>query len=436
MHGYPVSRRFDVLIIADDFTGACDTAAQFASPGRPVRVAIEDPDAPVSGDEARALRSDRRDASVHVIDTETRHLSPAQAVSTVRRMSSAAATKPFGPPVLVYKKIDSTLRGNIAAEIGALARVFPERVLVVAPAFPATGRTTRGGICLVDGVPVDETEFARDTRSPVGSARIADTLRFTRARHCDSTELAGLLPGVEAEAALVVDAETDRDLDRVASLVAEEPARYIAVGSAGLAAAIARLSGRTGPALQQSPTAPVVDRRLTGAGTVAPPVLGLVGSQSERSKRQADVLSGRGGVTAVMLADAERVIDVLAGGGQALVMTASARDGRQTRDGGDEAAARIADALGAVARSAVEEVPDLRLFLTGGDTALAAVRALGACVVDVHRQIICGVPAITIPALIAGRRRTVTAVTKAGGFGGDETMARAFRCLRGEQCWR
>ena len=427
MHGYPVSRRFDVLIIADDFTGACDTAAQFALPGRPVRVAIEDPEAPVSGDEARALRSDRRDSSVHVIDTETRHLSPAQAASTVRRMSSAAATKPFGPPVLVYKKIDSTLRGNIAAELGALARVFPERVLVVAPAFPATGRTTRGGICLVDGVPVDETEFARDTRSPVGSARIADTLRFTRARHCDSTELAGLLPGVEAEAAHVVDAETDRDLDRVASLVAEEPARYIAVGSAGLAAAIARLSGRTGAGLQQRPTVPVVDRRLAGAGTVAPPVLGLVGSQSERSKRQADVLSGRGGVTAVMLADAERVIDVLAGGGQALVMTALARD---------EAAARIAGALGAVARNAVEEVPDLRLFLTGGDTALAAVRALGACVVDVHRQIICGVPAITIPALIAGRRRTVTAVTKAGGFGGDETMARAFRCLRGEQCWR
>ncbi len=423
MHGYQVTRLFDVLIMADDFTGACDTGAQFASTGGPCRVVIEDADAPVSGDDAHALRHECPGASVCVVDTETRHASAAQAAAIVRRVSSAAATDGSGWSGLVYKKIDSTLRGNIAAEIEALARVFPERLLVVAPAFPATGRTTRGGLCLVNGRPVDETEFARDVRVPVRSARIADLLGFAHSRHCGPAELAGIFRGARRGAAFVVDAESDADLDRVASLVAGEPARYIAVGSAGLAAALARLSGHADAGPQQPP-APVAGPR--GAG--APPVLGLVGSLSERSRRQAEVLRGRGGVTAVTLADAGRAIEVLAGGGQALVMTSPPLGG--------EAPLRFARALGAVARRAVEEAAGLRLFLTGGDTALAAVRALGACAVDVHRQIVPGVPAITIPALLAGRRLTVTAVTKAGGFGDDETMVTAFRRLREERCWR
>ena len=423
MHGYRVSRPFDVLIIADDFTGACDTAAQFASPGRPCRIVIEEPGA-------------RRDPGVRVVDTESRHASPAQAAAVVRRVSSAAAIDRSGWPALLYKKIDSTLRGNIAAELEALASVLPGRILIVAPAFPSTGRTTRGGLCLVHGVPVDETEFARDARSPVRSARIADLLGPAPARGCSSAELAGLLPGAGPGAAFVVDAETDPDLERVASLVAEEPARYIAVGSAGLAAAIARLSARVDAGLRR-PSVPVAGP----TGSVAPAVLGLVGSLSERSRRQVEVLRRQGRVVVVTLAEADRVFEALAGGGQALVMTAPREggEGRETRQGrggregrDDEAALRYARALGAIARRAAEEVPGVRLFLTGGDTALAAVRALEAGVVDVHRQIVPGVPGITIPALVADRRLTVTAVTKAGGFGDDETIATAFRHLREE----
>lgn len=429
MHGYPVSRPFDVLIMADDFTGACDTAAQFASPGRPCRILIEEPGA-------------RHDPGVRVVDTETRHATPAQAAAVVRRASSSAAIDRAGWPGLVYKKIDSTLRGNIAAELEALASALPRRILIVAPAFPSTGRTTRRGLCLVDGVPVDETEFARDARSPVRSARIADLLGFAPARGCSSAELAGLLPGAGPGAAFVVDAETDSDLDRIVSLLAEEPARYIVVGSAGLAAAIARLCGRADTGLQRT-SAPIVGP----PGTAAPPVLGLVGSLSERSRRQVEVVRRQERVVVVRLPEADRVFGVLAGGGQALVMTDArgggdgreargGREGREARGGrdghDDEAALRCARALGAIARRAVEEVPGVRLFLTGGDTALAAVRALEAGVVDVHRQIVAGVPAITIPALAADRRLTVTAVTKAGGFGDDETIATAFRYLREE----
>lgn len=71
--------------------------------------------------------------------------------------------------------MDSTLRGNIGAEIEALAGDdFP--LVIVAIGAPSVGRTTIQGVCYVDKLPLIETEFASDPKSPIRSSRISDII--------------------------------------------------------------------------------------------------------------------------------------------------------------------------------------------------------------------------------------------------------------------
>src|SRR3954452_21254922 len=133
-----------ILAIADDLTGALEIGAKFAERGIAARVTTElggtaPPDVPVL-----------------VIDTETRHLPADEAAALVRAVG--AEYREFAP-WLIYKKTDSTLRGNIATEFRALLDVFSERTLVYAPAYPQMGRTVVAGRLFVGGTPVSESAF-------------------------------------------------------------------------------------------------------------------------------------------------------------------------------------------------------------------------------------------------------------------------------------
>jgi D-threonate/D-erythronate kinase len=71
-----------------------------------------------------------------------------------------------------YRKVDSTLRGNIGSEVLSTVSAIPgKRVIFCAPAFPDTGRTTALGKVFVDGVPLEESVFTvdgrRESRSPI-----------------------------------------------------------------------------------------------------------------------------------------------------------------------------------------------------------------------------------------------------------------------------
>src|SRR4051794_25466561 len=127
-----------ILALADDLTGALEIGAKFAAAGIPATVST-------------ALAWDRS-TPVSVIDTETRHLPAAEAAAIIGRLARVADNVR-----LLFKKTDSTLRGNIGAELDALAAVFPASRVVYVPAYPRMGRTVRDGTLLVNGVPVHET---------------------------------------------------------------------------------------------------------------------------------------------------------------------------------------------------------------------------------------------------------------------------------------
>ena len=146
------------FFLADDLSGALDAAAAFDHAGRRVRIVLVG--------EAWEVEPDD---DVIAVTTETRNAPPPLAAETVRRAIEHGQAKGAR---LVYKKIDSTLRGPVAAELGALADALPKARILFAPANPRVGRTVRDGVLLVRGTPVAETEFARDPMSPVRESAI------------------------------------------------------------------------------------------------------------------------------------------------------------------------------------------------------------------------------------------------------------------------
>ena len=166
-----------LLVIADDLTGANDTAAQFAKRGISVLVLTGATDVSLAANAPY---------QVVAVNTESRHLAGAQAAEAVSRWVERGLKAGY---THFYKKTDSTLRGNVGGELEAFMKVSGRRILPFIPAAPKLKRTTVGGVQNVDGKPLHATAFAADplcftaqASVPVGSyqwTRTADALQFS-----------------------------------------------------------------------------------------------------------------------------------------------------------------------------------------------------------------------------------------------------------------
>src|SRR5918994_2700989 len=148
-----------IAVIADDLTGAGDAGVQLVHAG--YRTAVFFRESGVLADDLDAV----------AFDTDSRAMPAGFAAKRVLEAARAAREAR-----IVYKKLDSTLRGNVAAELAAALGGSGRKHIVFAPAFPAAGRTTVGGTQRVHGVPVDETEMANDPHTPVTNAHVPSLL--------------------------------------------------------------------------------------------------------------------------------------------------------------------------------------------------------------------------------------------------------------------
>jgi len=176
-------------VLADDATGALEIGALFAKAGVAASVNL-DPERKAFGAEAL------------VVDTETRHLPPDAA-----RQRLVKATRRFRV-VHLYKKTDSTLRGNIGAELDALLQAYPSKMVLYVPAYPSLGRTVVDGVLLVDGCPVAQTEFAADPENPVRESHIPTLLEQQTSRPIVRWPGGAMSPGT----IVVCDGRTEDDL--------------------------------------------------------------------------------------------------------------------------------------------------------------------------------------------------------------------------------
>lgn len=153
-----------VGIIADDLTGANDTALQFHLKGANTKIILN----------CDSVSNDREATDVWALSTESRNIEKWEAVSKVEK-----AVKFFAENFsfdYYYKKIDSTLRGHIAIETLTMLEILGYDAAIIIPAFPQEGRITVGGYHLLKGVPIGRTEIAMDPHSPILESHIPTLL--------------------------------------------------------------------------------------------------------------------------------------------------------------------------------------------------------------------------------------------------------------------
>lgn len=416
--------RLPYAVIADDFTGGNDTGLQFHKAGLQTLVCI--------ASEAVTFESAGR-FDVLVFDTESRNCNRAKAYEKVM-----AACRRLPGQQLVYKKVDSTLRGNLRAELDAVMQALGLDLCLMAPAFPEAGRTIIGGYHLVHGVPLELTETAHDPVRPVRTSFVPDLLEGS-IEDLASIGLKHITKGPEELAReivrqhannirlFVLDAASDNDLRIIAAAACRISPHPLLCGSAGLARHVPSEFGLLRTDTPEHRAVPTSDR----------PVLAIAGSLSDVTRTQVAV--ARKELNAYLLE--LRADDLMRDDPAALsAIVGKAEEAlRQGRDamivltrgaGADLRSAhrRITGTLGAIARATIRRAALSGLLLTGGDTAVAVVLALGACGTRIVDEIQSGVPACS---LIGGDFDGIRVVTKAGGFGDPYAIVEGIRYLKG-----
>ncbi len=228
-----------VGIIADDLTGANDTALQFHLKGANTQILLSDEIEPLN----------IKNTQTWAISTESRNVEPEVAYERVLK-----ATKMFVDklnPDFFYKKIDSTLRGNIAVEVLGILSVLDYDAAVVVPAFPAEIRTTVGGYHLLKGVPIERTEMARDPYSPIFESHIPTLLKSQVLPQYQnligSLELKTIMKGAgpilqkmnelvrEGKKLIVADAVSTVDIEQIALAIKKSENKILPAGTAAFA---------------------------------------------------------------------------------------------------------------------------------------------------------------------------------------------------------
>lgn len=396
-----------LVVIADDMTGANATGAMYARQGLSAVA--------VTSIGAAARISDAVD--VVVFNTDSRHAPTGLAASQVAEVMDLVDEW----DVQVVKRVDTTLRGRIATESAIVLRrlraKYPDQRMVglCAPAYPKSGRTTVGGMQLLEGTPIERTWAARDPFSPVLDSRVGRLLTGNQeltAAEVDLHELATEPVGALSRAAtssdyVVVDVVTDDDVTvaarAAAQVAAEAGVRWLIIDSGPVGAAYAREIGLTKhldhPAL----------------------ILVVAGSLTDRTREQLDHLEATANAKFVEVDALSSTPATVA----ALRMFADSHAVVGVRTAPPEAAVDPATAAMTLAKlrdltaAAVAALRPAGIYVTGGDVAAQAVHSLGA---DGFRIIAEVLPLAVVGRLTGGPWHGLGFATK-GGLIGDTNAA-------------
>lgn len=416
-----------IVAIADDLSGAAETAAALMQLS--AQTTHGDGREPPSTARVVLVPDDPADAEVEppghafvVLDSDSRRLDAEDASARLdvllRRISESHGSAPF-----VFLKVDSLLRGHMSSDLGALLRRGP---VIFAPALPALGRGTIGGIVHSEGVPLHESSLwlvERDAApatiaeaiAPLASGLVA--LDLVRGDTGALDRVLGVLAGQHRIA--ICDAETTDDLDSIAAAALRRGGVQLA-GASALGAALFRALNAT-----RLPVVSGIDRSRDGLPDSAPPldvtpcqvagrkpVLLVVGTASAKSRAQVGVLAASGvpvvGLTPAELlegtADPSALRTALLAGPVAVTISATELDPGASR--------ALSSALAEFIAPLARRVP---LVLTGGETARSVLNALGIQWLEPLAEIEHG-------AVLSRTDRNTLVVTRPGTFGGHGSL--------------
>jgi len=389
-----------MIILADDLSGAMDVGMQLK--GHKISVMWQNAS---NGEVSPA--SD----SITVISTHTRNIPESEAHERLANCFSKFGDK------IIYKKIDSTMRGNIGAELRAAVECGVYDCVILAPALPANKRTVADGIHYLNNAPLHTSELAQDPFAPVSSSDIAEIIRVgypnAKAGHLTLDALRTgngelFIKKLCAECKIIIcDSKIEDDLRIIANLIHSSPLRILPCGSAGLMRYIA--PPPTGPKMGDLP------------------ILVISGSTASASLRQVErFIDSREDVSFFeSTANPDEIFNALSESGVAnrVVVWEAAGEGKEhlrqkfhnNLDGLRQKSTEIEERTATLVKRVISKIGALVIF--GGDTAEAICSHVsdGIEILDEIR------PYIPIGKLY-GQNADLPIVTKAGGFGDDNAL--------------
>lgn len=415
------------LVVADDLTGAVDTGVQFSR--RNLKTVV------VTGN--KTMQKSFMDCDVLVVDTESRFDDPETAYRKAFQTGERAKSENIK---YLYKKLDSTMRGNVGAEIAGLIDSMNIRHTFLVPALPLYGRTTRNGNVYIDGVILAETEYSNDPKNPVKESYIPAIISkqsdkktavlsykdLKSGKQEISLKLKELMKSVEI---IVIDAEDEKDLELISSLVTGIRGKVMYAGCSGFAE---KLSGYF--ELQKERKSNVV---------IAGSVNKITAKQAEYAARELkikvididneEILTGR------KEAEKKRILRLteksIAAGEDLIIRSSSSHisvkkcleKGRKLGLDAFRVSDLVANFLGELAGEYIIKKCLRGIVLTGGDTAIKTLNALNINGIAVKDEIMHGIPYGYFNDKKYG---DLLVVTKAGGFGGEDALFKILNFLR------
>jgi len=425
-----------IYLIADDLTGANDTGVQFTKKGYSAIVSVLD-------EQSTITIPDNLD--VFVMDTETREL---ESKTARKRLKSILEKININKKDVVYKKVDSTLRGNMGDEIEEIMIILNRDICILSPSYPSYQRITIGGYLVVDQKPLSFSEYSCDnstqvenffipfllkkqTDFPVGQIDLKDVAKGQKTILSKINELYQ-----KGNKIIVIDSTNEEHLKDIftSSLNLDRPVLFS--GSAGLANHFPNINNKN-------------EDLKTKIENNKSPVIVVAGSRNSIMEDQVNYLKNRLNFTELKIdleqvfSNKDRILDNYAAecikaikGNHDLVIHTDAINNEeklinkklmlQYNIGFRELEIKIKTFLGKLTSKIINNSYARNLILTGGDVALGVCKELGIYNMNILDELLPGIPL----AVANYKNYNLNIVTKAGGFGKEDALYNLINKLK------
>lgn len=384
-------------VIADDLTGAMDTGVQFAKYGLKTVLRLDNRNIPSQ--------------EVEIINTDSRETS----VDLARKRMFDAVSSLRGR--LLFKKIDSTLRGHLDAEITTILNASSFQKAIICPAVIEQGRMVLEAQLWIDEQPLHKTAFAHDPTWPAHTSRIQDRFHGDIAGiplsvvRSGKTNLRTRLQ-FSKEHILVPSVTSGTDLVHIAEAIIST--NILPCGAFALARAwIAVLTNR-------EPN----NKKLRTS--MRHPVLFVSGSHHPRTHEQLRVLINSQDIIEIVVTTnapefnnhVSKMPKLKELQNKSILIRSPIEDVLSNKE-----KSAIQNGLATITKSIIETYPINALVVCGGDTASSLLRVLSSETINIHGEIVPGFPFGTLQ---GGIGENLPILTKAGGFGTPEILTYSF----------
>lgn len=382
-----------------------------------------------------------------VVNASSRTLDASEAYERVKRCTMELGERGIQK---FSKRIDSTIRGNLGAEIeGMLAALPSDTVACVVAVYPASGRMVVGGYQLVNGIPVHQTPAGNDPVKPVRSSSLADEIRQQTSLMQGFIPLAVTMQGgpavakaVQAEVArgariIVFDAISFCDIAAIADGVNQLSVPWIAVDP--------------GPFTQKACEL-VCAGKMRVTKKKEGKVFIVAASASDLTRRQLTYLQGQCQAQVVdidirkfldtdeelpfedevaaeiwQISQCTDVFGLRAAGSKEMMIDVQA-EAKKRGLTQDDIAHRITYGMARIARKALAPGVDFLkgIYLTGGDMTVAFCEETKTSAIELIEEI---QPHISVGTLVGGVQHGTAVVTKGGLIGDTDTVVTCTKYL-------